>query len=381
MLLTGCWDRRELNTIGIVVAVGLDKDSETEKIIVTSQIIRPGALKKEGDTEESHVEIITTKGDTVFEAIRNITMRFDRKAYFSHTKVIVISEQLAKDGIVPILDIFERAHELRRLVWLIIAKDTKAREILGVKYGIESIPATYLESVIKMSKETSKASASNLLEYLKKVSGSGINPVVGVMEIVEDPNLPAEEKKGKTTKGVKLSGAAVFKKDKLVGYLDETETRGFNWVIGKVESGIITVPSLSEKNKLVSIEITKASSSIEPDMKDGEISFTIEVKEEGNIVEQQSSDDYSKPELFKKIEEKHKDVIEKEIKMAVDKVQKEFKSDIFGFGSAFNRKYPKEWKKIKDDWENLFPKVQYIVKVDAKLRRTGLILKPTKPIE
>lgn len=381
MLLTGCWDRRELNTIGIVVAVGLDKDSETGKIIVTSQVVRPGALKKEGGTEESPVEIITTKGDTVFEAIRNITMRFDRKGYFAHTKVIVISEQLASDGIIPILDIFERAHQLRRLVWLIVAKDTKAREILGVKYGIESIPATYLESVIKMSKETSKASASNLLEYLKKVSGSGINPVVGVMEIVEDPNLPAEEKKGKTTKGVKLSGAAVFKKDKLVGYLDETETRGFNWVIGKVESGIITVPSLSEKNKLVSIEITKASSSIEPDMKDGEISFTIEVKEEGNIVEQQSSDDYSKPELFKKIEEKHKDVIEKEIKMAVDKVQKEFKSDIFGFGSAFNKKYPKEWKKIKDDWEDLFPKVQYIVKVDAKLRRTGLILKPTKPIE
>lgn len=382
LFLTGCWDRRELNELGVVGAFGLDKDSETGKIILTTQVIRPGALKKEeGGGEKSPVEIITTKGNTVFEAMRNITKEFDRRAFFSHDKVIIIDEQLARDGILPILDFFVRSEEIRRLVWFIVAKDTKAREILGVKHGIENIQATYLDAMIKKSSLNSEVSTPNLLEFMKRVSGNNINPIAGVMEIVEESNLPAEEKKDKTTKGVKLSGTAVFKKDKLVGYLDNIETRGLNWVTGKVKSGVINVPSPAEKDKLIAIEIKRASSSIKPEMKDGIISFNIEVKEEGDLAEQQGTVDVSKLELFEKIEEGQKAVIENEIKLAVDKVQKEFSSDIFGFGSALNKKYPEEWDKIKDNWESIFPKVQYAVKVDAKIRRTGLLIKSVKPGE
>ncbi len=382
LLLTGCWDRKELNEVGIVGAIGLDKDSKTEEIILTSQVIRPGALKKEGGGgEKSPVENITTRGNTVFEAMRNITKQFDRKAYFPHTKVIVIGEHLARDGILPILDVFIRSQEIRRLVWFTVAKDTTAEEILGVKHGIENVQAAYLDSIIKRRSANSEVSTPNLLEVLKRVSGNEINPIAGVMEVIEQPNRPVEEKNGLTTKGVKLSGTAVFKKDKLVGYLDDIETRGLNWVTGKVESGVINVPSPTEKDKLIAIEIKRASSSIKPEIKDGEISFTIEVKEEGDIVEQQGITDVSKLELFEKIEKEQEEVIENEIKMAVDKVQKEFNSDIFGFGSVFNKKYPKEWNKIKDNWESIFPKVQYVVKVDAKLRRTGLLLKSVKPGE
>jgi len=380
LLLTGCWDVKELNNIGIVGALGLDKDNNTGEFIVTSQVLRPAALKTEGGSvEKSPIEIITTKGYTIFEAMRNITQQLDRKAFFAHVKIIVIGEQLARDGVQDILDFLARSHEIYRTTWLIIAKDTNARDILGAKKGIEAVQSTYMSDIIENRRFNSEVSTANILDFLKRKTGSEINPVAGVMRIIEEANLPAEKKEEPTTTGVKLSGTAVFKKDKLVGYLDDIETRGLNWITGKVESGLINVLSPFEEGKLIAIEIKKASSKIKPEIVDGKISFTIEVKEEGALVEEQGTLDVSKLEIVKEIEKAKNDVIENEIKKAIDKIQKEYNSDILGFGSAFRRKYPKEWRKIKDNWESMFPNIQYDIKVNAKIRSTQALLKSVKP--
>lgn len=382
VFLIGCWDRRELNDLGIVQAVGFDKDSMTGDIIMTCQIIRPGALKQEGGGKKNPVENISTTGKTVYEAIRNISMQFDRRAFYGHNKVVVINEQLAREGVLRFIDLFARNREVRPLSWLIIAKDTRAQDILEVKHGIEELQAAYLEGIIKKGSVNSKVSTVHVLEFIKGVLSSEIDPIAGVMEIMEQPVFAAEKKeKDITEKGIKLLGTAVFKRDKLVGYLDDIETRGLNWVTGKVKTGIITVSSPTEKHKFISIVIGRADASIKPEIIDGKISFTIEVKEEGDIGEQANTADISKLEIFRKIEKMQKDAIEMEIKMAVDKAQKEFRSDILGFGSAFSKKYPKEWNEIKGKWESIFPEVQYSIEVDAKLRKTGLITKPLKRSE
>ncbi|MCC5465783.1 Ger(x)C family spore germination protein [Pelosinus baikalensis] len=377
LLLTGCWDRRELNDIGIVVAMGLDKDDLTGNIIVTSQVVRPGALKKDGGGEPSSpVEVLTTQGNTVAEAVKNISKQFDRIAFFAHVKVLVISEQLAKEGLLPILDYFMRNSNMRTLAWLIIAKDVKAKEILITNYGIENVQANYLNNMIKNKGENSEVSTPDILTYLKAITSEG-NPIGGVMEIAEYPTMPTKEKKDVTTQGVKLSGTAVFKKDKLVGYLNNTETRGLNWVTGKVKTTIINIPSPNEKEKLISINITKVSSRITPEMINGKISFTIEIKVDGDIAEQQDTSNYLKNlESFETLEKEPKDIIEREIQATLNKIQTELGSDILGFSSAYNKKYPQEWKSIKDDWNNIFPTVSSEVKVDVKLRRLGLMLKP-----
>ena len=115
LLLTGCWDRNEINDLGIVVAVALDKDAVTGKIMATSQMVRPGALKKDGGGElSSPVEIITTKGNTLAETVKNISEQFDRIPFLAHVKVLVVSEQLAKEGLLPLLDFVRAivAHEI-----------------------------------------------------------------------------------------------------------------------------------------------------------------------------------------------------------------------------------------------------------------------------
>jgi spore germination protein KC len=379
VILTGCWDKRELNTVGIVYAVGLEKDRISGKILCTTQVIRAAALKKESGSKQSSVEIVTGTGDTVFEAIRNILMKFDRKLIFSHNKVIVIDEDLAKEGVFPILDFFARYYEIRHVDSIVIAKPKKVREILGVEDGIANIQGVYLEDIIDNGRFNSKVARSNLAEFLKRSLSNGINPVSGVMETIEQPNLPIEKKEGKSTTGVKLLGTAVFKLDKLIGYLNPDETRGFNWIIGDVKGGVINIHSLKDPNKLVSINIKKSKSSIKPEIIDGKISFNIEIKEAGDIAEVEDSTDISDLKVMEELQNQQKKIIEDEIKIALDKIQKILPSDILGFGRAFSKKYPKVWKDIKKDWDIIFPTVQYTVNVDVKLVRPGLMFKSIEP--
>jgi spore germination protein KC len=369
-LLTGCFDRKELNEIGIVLAVALDKNKYTNEIIVSCEVVRPSSLKKDGSNDRSSSEIVTGIGSTVFEAVRNISKKLDRKSFFSHNKIIIISESLAKDGVSPILDVFVRDPEIRLSVWLVIAKNTEARQLLSTGEGLDKIHAFYLNDMIKTKWANSEVQVLNLLDFYKKLLKSGVNPTTGALEIVKQFN----------NINLTLTGTAVFKKDKLVGYLNDKETRGLNWVTDEVKSGIINVPGVANSDQLIAINIKRSNSNIIPKVVDNKVSFVIEVKEFGNIGEVQDTSDFLDLKLLSKIEDEQEKAIEKEIKASIERA-KELHSDIFGFGNTLSRYYPKEWEQKKDNWDTLFTELQYEINVKVNLRRSGQMLRPFAPKE
>ncbi|MBT2658469.1 Ger(x)C family spore germination protein [Bacillus sp. ISL-18] len=372
LLLTGCWDRTELKELGIVMGVAVDKDSDSGEYIVTSQLLRPGAISTQMPSTEKPVEEVVTSGKTIFEAIRKSNLEFDRKGFYAHAKVIVISENLAKEGLLPVLDFFQRGKEIRGYVFVCIAKNTQASKVLGIETGgIQNIPAIRIRDMIEDTRFQLKGTKINLLNFYKESIGSGIEPVVGVLQVEKDKF----EKKH-----VKMSGGAVFNKDKLVGYLNAHQTIGYRWCKSEVESGAVSLPSPINENRYESVEVKKAKTTIKPLVKGKEISFTINVTGEGNITEQEVmtslEDSTKKLEHMKMTEEKMEKQIEKDIKLAVEKAQKEFHSDIFGFGRALNKEKPKVWNIVKKDWNDRFAEVPYTVKVHFKINSTELMRGP-----
>jgi spore germination protein KC len=372
LLLTGCWDRTELKQLGIVLGVAVDKDPDSGEFIVSTQMLRPGAISTQMPNTEKPVEKVVTSGKTIFEAIRKSNLEFDRKGFYAHTKVIVIGEDLAKDGLLPVLDFFQRGKEIRGYVFVCIAKNAQASEILGIESGgIQPIPAIRLRDMIEDTRFQLKGVKINLLNFYKESIGSGIEPVVGVLKVEKDKF---------SKKHVKMSGGAVFNKDKLVGYLNEHQTIGYRWCKSEVESGAVSIPSPLNENRYESVEVKKADTTIKPRVKGKEISFTIHVEGEGIITEQEVmtslEDSTKKLEHMKKTEEKMNKQIEKEIKLAIEKAQKEFHSDIFGFGRALNKEEPKVWNEVKKDWNDRFTEAPYTVNVHFKINSTGLMRGP-----
>jgi len=367
-MLTGCWNRRELKTLAIVEMLGLDR-TEDGQISLTFEILKPAEVKADNGGGGKGTWTLTSQGETVFDAFRNATLQASRKLFISQNKIIVIGQEAAKAGITPLLDFLSRDHEPRLLTHMFIAKGT-AKDTLEVEHGQEKILATALENLAKVAAATSKIPRIQTLDVMKDLASKTSDPFIPGIDIFQ--NKEGE----KVNKTIILSNTAIFKKDKLVGWFDKKETRGLLWILGEVKSGIIVVKSPQEETKNVGIEIIKASSKIKPEMIDGNLVITMEIKEDGNLGEQMSEGvDLTKPDAFEELEKRQAAVIQSEINAALTKAQ-DWDADIFKFGEEVHRKFPGEWPELKENWDREFKNIEVKVEVEAKLRNTGLVTRP-----
>lgn len=378
-MLTGCWNRRELNTLAVIQAVGIDR-MEDGGVSLTFQLLKPGEVKAPaagkagGGDSGKGVWILTSTGQTVFDAARNATIESERKLYWPHNRIIVFGEEAARSGIVPLIDYVHRDHESRHMPYIFIARG-KAKDIIEAEHEQEKIPAKAIEGLAKATFATSRIPKINLHDFLETLDSKTSDPFIPGIEVMK------REEDGKVKKLVKLDETAIFKKGKLAGWFNWRETRGLLWVLGKVKSGIVVVPSPRDETKNVSLEIIRASGKVKPEMIDGKPVITIEIKEEGNLGEQMSEVDLTRPDTFKELEKKQETVIKDEINAALVKAQKEWGVDIFKFGEAVHRKFPKEWKELKNKWDTEFQRVEVKVEVEAKLNRVGMSTTPEKAEE
>lgn len=376
LTLTGCWDKKELNELAIVMAIGFDKDVQTGKINLTIQVIRPSALnRQQGGSQESPYDIVSSSGRTVFDAIKEANKKLDRKLFFSDMKVIVVGERAAHEGLSDLMDFVSRTHEIRQTTWLVVTRN-EVDKVIELKHGIETVQASYMEGIIKTQKSNVNVTSTDTIGFINKMSVEGSNPVAGVFTIQNEKSVSGSDNQPEWRQGLILSGTAVFKKDKLVGYLNSEETRGLNYLIDAKKTGYIHVPSLTEKGKKITIELKKADVQIDPVISNGRTTFNIQIKAEGNISEVNDATDVSDQGKLEMINREFKGSIQKAVRSTLAKSQKIYKADILGFGRAYEEKYPSRWKRIKDQWAEYFPDEPFNIKVKTKINQTGLQLAP-----
>ena len=240
-------------------------------------------------------------------------------------------------------------------------------EIIHVESHLEPITGFYLDKLIEEIESNSLVGSLMVQGFLERLMSPTSSPYCPIIKIEKD-------EKGST---LMLIGTAIFKKDKMVGKFDYKEGRGLLWVLGKVISGIITVPCGEEDQ--IALEIIRSQSKVIPSIIDNSLKITIEIKEEGNLGEQQCPIDLTTPEAWSNLEKKKAESIRQEILAAIKKAQ-ELNTDVFGFGEAFYRKYPSLWKEqLEKNWDEFFPQLEVEVLVEAKLRRSGMTSKPGIP--
>jgi len=376
IFLTGCWDARELNQLGISLIMGFD--IENDKILITAEIINPVySLEEAKGNEIQSVEYVQGIGNTVQEAAKDITLKFDRSLFIAHNKVVIFGEEFAKRGLVKNIDQLLREREHRETSKILIAKGTKAYEVMGITSGVEQIPANYIYEIMKNIRRNPKNADVDFIEFLKNYYHEGQHPVAGVVEKKDKDEISKADNAG--GKGYELStlGMSVFKGDKLAGYLNGNDTKSVNFILNKISGGIITFPTPGGgPEDFSSIDVVQSKTKRDVEIVDDKVILKAKIKLRGSMGEVIGDIDISNIENIKKMEEACSKAIEEGITLAVKKIQDEFKIDVFGFGTVFHKKYPKKWEEIKDDWDEIFSQAEFQIEVDTKLIRTGLINTP-----
>ncbi|QGH33354.1 Ger(x)C family spore germination protein [Gracilibacillus salitolerans] len=370
ILLTGCWDVEELTEIGIVAAMAIDMDEESGEYQLTSEFLRPSAESTFVASQDEPFLTVSVTGRSMSELLRKTNLKIDRKGFYSHNKVVIVSEEVAREGLLPIFETFQREQLVRSYVWLGVTSGTSAASILEKqKNSISKIPADFLDSLFDNAEY--ETVSFNLLKFYKHALRQGQNPVLGVITF--------DQSEQKAEPDVHLSGGAAFIKDKLVGFMNNDETMGYNWITTNNRNsneGTMTFPY--KDDKYVTLKLVNINSSIKPKVTNKtDISYTVEIKQQLEVTERQElKKTETRKELAQLVVELEKTVkkeIEGKVEQVITKAQEDFQSDIFGFGASLRNKYPKVWNNIKDNWSEEFAKVPYEIKVEVEILNTGLL--------
>lgn len=375
-LLTGCWSRMELNELGIVVGMGIDKSED--QYLVSFQVVDPGEVAaKQGATGRAPVVMYKEKSDTLFGAIRKITTMSPRRSYFSHLRILVIGEELAKEGIGKALELILRDHEFRTDFYIVATKGTKAEDVLKVITPLEKIPANSLFYSLQVSERAwaPMTTTVTLDQLISDIVSEGKHPVLTGLQVIGDvreaetkDNVEEIESPGR----LQYVQLAAFKKDRLVGWLNEEESSAYNYAQNNVHNTIHQVPC-SRGGKAV-IELIRSQTNLKGELTKGKPHIYMDIRAEGNVGEVGCGHlDLTKPETIYGLENEVNQRIKDSIETSIKKVQEEVKADIFGFGEAIRRSHPQAWKELKQDWDQEFQDLPVTVKVDVRIRRVGTV--------
>ncbi|MCF2939797.1 Ger(x)C family spore germination protein [Paenibacillus alkaliterrae] len=372
VISTGCWNRRELNELAIIMAFGLDKAGE--QFVVTAQVVNPGQVAaKEGGGGRSPVVTFQKRGDTIHEAIRKITTVSPRKLYGAHVRMVVIGEDLAKEGFGEALDLLSRDAEIRTDFFIVVAKEEKAEDVLHVLTTLEQIPANKMYSSLEASANAWAPSATVTLDQLlSDLVSKGKHPVLTGIQVKGDSETGGRKENVETIDSpvrLQYSGLAVFKKDQLAGWLNEKESKGYNYIRDQVQSTVDDV-ICPQRGKLA-LEVIRSKTEIKGKVVNGRPQIVIDVRTEENISDVECSIDLTRNETIQELEKLGEQSIKDIIATSVHKVQKKYKVDIFGFGEVIRRSNPQYWKKVENNWDQEFADLSVQVKVDVKIRRIG----------
>jgi spore germination protein KC len=377
LLLTSCWNSRELNDLAIVSAIGIDKVPDKEEYQVTFQVVNPSAMATNmgASTGQPPITIYTTNDKTIFGALRKTSKKATRQLFFAHTQLVVIGESMAKSGINDIFDIFERAHELRLNSSVLVSRGSDAGSILKTLLRLENLPAL---GIVKKTENTARVWGESrdvsVFELINNISGNGELVISGV-KVIGDPEAGKKKTNLEETEletFITMSGLAIFKDGKLKYWMDGSEARGTLWVQNKLEETSINIDSDDEEAIAVNIMFSKTK--IKVDIVDGLPVFHVNIKEEGSVNELKSIVDLSNREEMLKLEKELAKKTKAEVMKSLQTAQR-MKSDIFNFGNELKRTNPKVWETVQKDWDTLFAKGELDVHVEAYIRSTGMRIK------
>jgi spore germination protein KC len=124
------------------------------------------------------------------------------------------------------------------------------------------------------------------------------------------------------------------------------------------------------------INVKSAGSKITTGINGDKVKVYVALKGKGAIYANTTRLDLTIPQNIKLAEEAIETRIKDQVQTTIQLVQKNYKSDIFGFGAAIYQHQPQEWKQLKDHWDDIFSTAEVYVSVDFKIRMTGMSGQP-----
>ncbi|MDP4160990.1 MAG: Ger(x)C family spore germination protein, partial [Bacillota bacterium] len=362
IILPGCWSAHELNDEFILLGESVDKVGD--HFLITFQVITPeqgsnGKSPSDKSSSNSNAPffLVTGEGKTIAEAIKDYHAKLPRLIYGGHLEVVFISEDAAKDGIMPYLDYYARHFWSIDSSWLIITQGS-ARDMLAVQNPMIKYPTIGLEEMVKKH----ALQITNLNDFLVKYHSDSGMQVLTSAKIESPPKLPKDYE----MEGWKVSNTALFNQDRLVGYLSPQDgecyscfTQGYP----RTDFPLKTSPFCPEGK--LTVTLMGNPPKIEAIPSDKGLMLSVKVNLEFELAEDTCSVKLAGEQDIKALEESVNENYSKHLREMIEYTQQE-KLDVFNVADRLHASHLELWREVKSNWPEVYSDLPLQIEVDAR---------------
>jgi len=171
---------------------------------------------------------------------------------------------------------------------------------------------------------------------------------------------------------IRLGGCAVIRDYKLVGWLNDTETRGYAWVAGNCRDAEVHVPF---DNKLIGFKVHRSRARIRFLENDGKLECTVRVMVRGVVNEcNREFLDLSVPANIENFEISVEEFIKREIEQTAARLQLELRADVYNLKDLLRKKNHRLFLVYGEEWDKHFSEMEIVPEIKVDVVSTGVIL-------
>ncbi|MFJ5760664.1 Ger(x)C family spore germination protein [Neobacillus sp. NPDC093182] len=382
-LLSGCWDREELEDKSYVIGLGLDRSKEKDKIKVTMLLANPevGSMQGGGGSTEKPREIITFDANDFIAAKATANSIISRNISYELLRIFVVSEEFARHSIFPntFSDVL-KDKEIRLNSYIAVSKENASQYFLNNKPKMETRPHKYFQFMVDHGIENGLIPDSTLFRYFQTTE-RGSDLFLAMYTTAKRQKNPEIKREDEYTAGelnatgeldnTQFIGSAVFKSGVMFDTLTGQETRTINILddTTDIKDILVNMPDpFSDKKKQFAARIMKTENNkIKMDLKGITPKILITIPLQLEIMSNPSMVNFSKEKNQQILKKSIADHLEKVNEDLLKKTQTKFKGIPYPL-PIYSKKYFRtiqEYKKF--NWAKAYPRADIRVKVDITI--------------
>lgn len=341
--------------------------------------------KVNGSSQSSTTTITSIECSSISSGINLINSYISKQVNLSHCKVVVISEELASDGIAESIYTLVDNVEIRPDCNVIVSRCDALDFLEKAKPTLEKLTARYYEAAIKSSKYIAYTADIQMNDFYSALKNFGRQPVAilagintsathsqnkNISKFNVDSSYKADETPIQNKTNLECMGLAVFREDKLVGELNGIESVCYSILTNILDNCMVTIPNPDSPENSLDIYLSPLrKTKVSVEMVNNMPFISIQAYLEGYVSSSSSANEHSTNEILQTIGKATEDYLESQISSFAYKTAKDLKCDIVGFGKYVIPKYLTwdEW--VNSNWlsnyQNSFFNIDVFVNINS----------------
>lgn len=345
-----------------VIALGLDKiENDFLKITVQLSTSKDDTSSSSGSSQSNKYEVFSVESKTINEGLTVLNNYLNKKLNLSHCSSIIISEELAKEGIKEYFNTLSNNTELRHSSLVLVSSSSSYDLIKNVGNSGEAFASRLYDHFTTSIDYTGFSYKSTFGDFFEAMNNNTKDPVTLYISQNNEIN--------------QTSGIAIFKDDKLASIASITDSIAHLILSNNLEKTIVRLDNPFNNNELIDLELSLyKKTSFNIDFINDTPCIIAQIYPEGKVLSSGSTFNYTDINNVNKIEEITNTYVNTLCNNYFN-LTKNLDCDTIGFAELYKSKLLFESDFDKSPWNDTFKQSIFNSNIKTKINSSNLFNK------